>query len=1377
MGKQAASAGRASVPPIQGRYRVETELARGAMGAVYRVFDPVTQRSLALKRALGNDRRFLGMFEREYHTLRGLKHPSIIEVYDYGVDEQGAYYTMELLQGRDLGELAPLDYRSVCRYLRDVASSLGLLHARRMLHRDLSPRNVRVSDSGRCKLLDFGVLSGFGVPELVVGTPPFIPPESLHRLALDQRADLFGLGAVAYSLLTGSHAYPARSLAVLSDVWRRTPQRPSELVAKLGKPELPPIPAELDELVMSLLTLDPLGRPGSVAEVIDRLNRIGDLPSDADAVAVARSYLVGVQTVGRAHELERLRERLARAVEGRGGSVLIEARAGLGSTRLISDLAVEAQLAGALPVVIDAAVRGDSFGAVHELIDKLLTSAHDASIAAASGYGPMLARLSPALRQALDVTPDATDFTTTPSELRRRQLAAVGGWLARLCPRRPLLIAIDNAHALDDASGALLAMLANEAGTAHMLVVMCVKTEQLDSAPSSVRALLHGHAGTRLRLQPLSVQDVDALVRLWFGDVEGVERLADRLHRVSGGNVRVCSELAEHLVQTAGVRHIQGAWVLPAEIGPSDLPAGAAELQAVRIRELPDAERRLTEALAVHNGRVPLARCLQIAASESIADPYTALENLVRARVLHLSGNAYALSYEALRDAVLEQITPERKRALHLRMGALIAESDNPGVMHKLDAGWHLLHGGERERGAALLAEGGLSLGYSSDDLASALPALKAALEVYRDPKHSDYDRVRLLCPLTLASFFADRRLGNEYGPEAIATFQRVLGLRMYARLAPRVGRHLAFFSSLAIAALRFAFRKGSGGIAGFHDLIVRCIAAITSLCATAAVCLDRERAAQIAESLAPFRLLGEKSGAAYALRFARLLAIVPTESVSEIIVECRSLLARLDDPRPIPLLPEPARDALRAGVLQMFGVMELFCADPDTLAIADRLERTGMAQDRATADQLRLSYHALRGESKLAQTYRRKVEMNAIQGGTLWLFEIWSPSFFILVYINSQDTIGLKTVAERLDRLVRDVPSLGHDAIMVRAEYHHLKGDHETAFAISKPVLDSTADRSFIGRSSAMAQHCRGLNQLQRHAEARVILTPLIQRLSEADRRVASMYIDLFREYAFALAGLGDFAQAFSVLDENLARYAPSEHPLVLGNLHGAAAMVAIMAGDARRAIEHANEVGRWFRGTENPVLVARYEKLSRRVRAMAAATPVSTELYAPGPANDQLTVDVQSALSRLSQLMAADERAELALRMLLDHIHADAGYLFVNKGDSPSLIAPLHGEEPTPPLLTRVATELRGASEVDEQTVATRHDRISRGDSSPQLSTQALYVIHPLVNGARVLGALAALQPEERPLRRPRPAFFSAVASALFEVLETSAAADSNG
>ena len=117
-----AHAGAAAIQPperpVDGRYRIEGEIARGAMGAVYRAFDLSTTRSVALKRSLSTDPKHVRMFEREYHTLVGLKHPRIIEVYDYGIDERGPYYTMELLDGRDLRELAPLDYREACRYLR-----------------------------------------------------------------------------------------------------------------------------------------------------------------------------------------------------------------------------------------------------------------------------------------------------------------------------------------------------------------------------------------------------------------------------------------------------------------------------------------------------------------------------------------------------------------------------------------------------------------------------------------------------------------------------------------------------------------------------------------------------------------------------------------------------------------------------------------------------------------------------------------------------------------------------------------------------------------------------------------------------------------------------------------------------------------------------------------------------------------------------------------------------------------------------------------------------------------------------------------------------------------------------------------------------------
>src|SRR4249919_353602 len=111
------------------------------MGVVHRVQDRVNQRMVAFKQLLskraGTRRRtFEALFEREFHALVRLQHAGIVEVFDYGFTDQGPYYTMELLDGQDLQQTAPLPYREACRHLRDIASSLALIHAHRMVHRD-----------------------------------------------------------------------------------------------------------------------------------------------------------------------------------------------------------------------------------------------------------------------------------------------------------------------------------------------------------------------------------------------------------------------------------------------------------------------------------------------------------------------------------------------------------------------------------------------------------------------------------------------------------------------------------------------------------------------------------------------------------------------------------------------------------------------------------------------------------------------------------------------------------------------------------------------------------------------------------------------------------------------------------------------------------------------------------------------------------------------------------------------------------------------------------------------------------------------------------------------------------------------------------------
>ncbi|HET6335749.1 MAG TPA: serine/threonine-protein kinase, partial [Polyangiales bacterium] len=156
-----------SVPDrIADRYVVHETLGQGGMGSVYRVFDERTGHECALKQLsakAGADPMVAELFEREFHTLSELAHPSIIEVYDYGIDGDRAYYTMELLAGQDLRSLGTLHWRKACEVLRDLASALAIVHSRRLIHCDISPRNVNCTADGRAKLLDFGAMVPMGV--------------------------------------------------------------------------------------------------------------------------------------------------------------------------------------------------------------------------------------------------------------------------------------------------------------------------------------------------------------------------------------------------------------------------------------------------------------------------------------------------------------------------------------------------------------------------------------------------------------------------------------------------------------------------------------------------------------------------------------------------------------------------------------------------------------------------------------------------------------------------------------------------------------------------------------------------------------------------------------------------------------------------------------------------------------------------------------------------------------------------------------------------------------------------------------------------------------------------------------------------------------
>ncbi|HKP57193.1 MAG TPA: protein kinase, partial [Polyangiales bacterium] len=676
---------------IAGRYRVEDQLGRGGMAHVFRVHDVSTGRELALKRLLPSgshsDANAAG-FAREYYTLRQLTHPSIIEVYEYGFDREAPYYTMELLSGQDLSSGAPFEWQDAARLLMSVASSLAVLHSRRLIHRDVTATNVRYTQGLTAKLIDFGAMVEMGAVLQAVGTVPYMAPEALNQQPLDQRLDLYALGALAYFMVTGRHAYPARHVAQLRELWSLPLTAASSLQHELPEP--------FSRLIGSLLELEPWARPSSAAEVMERLSAIAGLPL-AETAAVREAYLTTPRLVGRDAEVEWLRTHVARASAGRGGAALLRGPVGIGRSRMLDACVLEAKLAG-LSVLRADARDGRAFAATRALLEQVWAAL-------------------PAERTA--APPEIAQLGEAPiTEASRPQLqAALQQWLLSLADRHGLVLAVDDLQAVDEPSAALLALLASRAAQHRLLIAATLADDVPAESPRPLALLSSVAAG--MALAPLSAAHTEQLLRSVFGSVARIRLLADRLHARSEGNPSALMELGQHLVSTGVVRYEGGAWLIPERFAADALPERVEQALRARIVALPAEARSLAETLAACQDLTLDAEAYaSLAGLPDQASYHAALDALSASGVLTGQVFRHAASATWLRESV----TPERARQLHVRIAALLDQRGG----QPLRAAVHWRAAGEQER--ALDAAIALASGWLNRDRASAQESRDAQL-------------------------------------------------------------------------------------------------------------------------------------------------------------------------------------------------------------------------------------------------------------------------------------------------------------------------------------------------------------------------------------------------------------------------------------------------------------------------------------------------------------------------------------------------------------------------------------------------------------------------------------------------------------------------
>jgi len=263
------------LPERFGRYEVIDEIGDGAMGRVYRAWDPAVNRVVAVKTVkaeyLTRDtaEEYLRRFRREAQSAGGLNHPAIVRVFDLGDD----FLVMEFVEGRTLhrvirdeGRLAP---EEALRLLAPVAEAVDHAHRAGIVHRDIKPANIMVQPGGPPKLMDFGVAkieaSVMTTAGQILGSPSYMSPEQIAGENVTSRSDLYSLAVVAYEMLTGQPPFQGKTITqVIYQVMHEAPPPPRRWNAGL--------PARYDEIFARALAKDPAARFATAGEFVAALD-------------------------------------------------------------------------------------------------------------------------------------------------------------------------------------------------------------------------------------------------------------------------------------------------------------------------------------------------------------------------------------------------------------------------------------------------------------------------------------------------------------------------------------------------------------------------------------------------------------------------------------------------------------------------------------------------------------------------------------------------------------------------------------------------------------------------------------------------------------------------------------------------------------------------------------------------------------------------------------------------------------------------------------------------------------------------------------------------------------------------------------------------
>jgi len=699
------------------RYELLNQLGKGGMGAVYRAVDRLTGQTLALKRVSNLDEQYhlpsnpggvdlRVALAQEFQALAPLRHPNVIGVLDYGFDQNGyPYFTMELLESPQTivqaGRNQPL--LKQVNLLIQMLQALTYLHRHGILHRDLKPGNVLVTH-GQVKVLDFGLSANTGQVRSTGGTLAYMAPELLNDESATVSTDLYAVGIIAYEIFAGHYPFESETISgFIDEVLNQVPD-----VTSIG------LDPSLALILARLLGKTPEERYPNAEQVIAALCEATGQPLPPETQAIRESFLQTARFVGRDAEFDQLVDALHKAISGRGSVWLVGGESGVGKSRLLDELGIQALVQGVLVLRGQAVSEAANLYQIwRDPVRRLVLNTELDDTEAA-----ILKTLVPDIETLLERTvPDAPHLDSQGEQIR---LVSLIGTLFRR-QETPVLVILEDLQWARDDSLHTLDVMTQIAADLPLLIVGSFRD---DECPDLPRRLPQACLLKLNRLTPEAITDLSVSM---LGKAGHHPQVIDLLQRETEGNVFFLVEVVRALAEETGQLDRIGFKTLP----PHVYAGGMQQIVARRLSRVDPQARPLLELAAVA-GRMLNLDVLHTAEPDTDIDAW--LTHLANAAVIDVQYGRWRFAHDRLREAVLNDLSPEEVRALHYRVARAIESSrgDLSEQVAALTYHWMMAGDPAREAYYATIAGEQAAARYANDE---AIRYYYRALELAPEPE------------------------------------------------------------------------------------------------------------------------------------------------------------------------------------------------------------------------------------------------------------------------------------------------------------------------------------------------------------------------------------------------------------------------------------------------------------------------------------------------------------------------------------------------------------------------------------------------------------------------------------------------------------------